>query len=416
MNLLRQFKQALHYGNGRAYLILKQHPELPVDELLIEAALHNYDYDPQCSGTRARYMDELLSLRPNCRELMRIIAERFEADDDINDWDASQCYELLCTSPNAPAEAPAIVRRRFQRKHAEESDFGFGDIAQSQGMPGIVFLAEVVGQQLLDDPEDSLNSSNIFSLDESFPPEKLNWRAELEKLAPDNPAIAIFMSSVRKEDTRVYDRKLKPFGLKEIEELMRMGKTTARRFFQLSPSDKEKLREYFFAEQRNNQLWILCWVLNHSKGVTPAMIPRLYEISLGNNERLSWQAIQALGTLHHKDVRKIALNEISRKLPGSYRFFDLLEANWKNGDERLLIAIFNRLRSPFSRHSIILTFSDLEKIPASFREFLIRHSTCGSCRSRAVRTLLKHGKPSAELMEELRYDSNPEIREAVAAI
>lgn len=96
MRLLEQFKYAVRYGSGKAYLILVSHPELPVDDFLVESALHNYDLDPQCSDHRALYMDELLELRPNYRKLLNQIAQRFKNDEKLSQWDAAQVYELLC--------------------------------------------------------------------------------------------------------------------------------------------------------------------------------------------------------------------------------------------------------------------------------------------------------------------------------
>lgn len=83
MRLLEQFKYAVRYGSGKAYQILASHPELPVDDFLVESALHNYDLDPQCSGHRALYMDELLELRPNYRKLLNQIAQRFKNDESF---------------------------------------------------------------------------------------------------------------------------------------------------------------------------------------------------------------------------------------------------------------------------------------------------------------------------------------------
>ena len=64
-DLRREFRESLRIGIGKAILILQGHPSIDFDEMILEACMHNLALDPQCEGTRADYLFEILSFAKN---------------------------------------------------------------------------------------------------------------------------------------------------------------------------------------------------------------------------------------------------------------------------------------------------------------------------------------------------------------
>lgn len=58
----QQFADYLFQGLGRPYLYLQQHDAAPYREQLLHACVYNPIYDPQCEGSRATYLHEMILL------------------------------------------------------------------------------------------------------------------------------------------------------------------------------------------------------------------------------------------------------------------------------------------------------------------------------------------------------------------
>jgi hypothetical protein len=58
-------RRLLHLGSERAIIYAKEHDVRNFRDVILDACLHCYAYDPQCEGTRADYMLELVNLMPD---------------------------------------------------------------------------------------------------------------------------------------------------------------------------------------------------------------------------------------------------------------------------------------------------------------------------------------------------------------
>src|SRR5580658_1681610 len=88
----QEFRDAMHNGLGRAILYTRDHDVSRFRETILDACLHCYAVDPQCEGTRALYMFELIDLTPEKNyyhaEILRVLRNCGD------DWDAVQRFRL----------------------------------------------------------------------------------------------------------------------------------------------------------------------------------------------------------------------------------------------------------------------------------------------------------------------------------
>ncbi len=416
-NLLKEFTSSLRHGTGKAFEILTKHPELPVDDLLIDAALHNYDLDPQSSGSHAFQVGELLKLRPDYPALMLRIAERFAAEfefqshDEFNwrYWDVVQLYDLLAHHQATP-RITEIIRNRFVRRHRLETNVGHDSFIEADGSGGLLRVAKTLGASLTADPnfpiEDWLWSG--------FPePPDLDCRKILETESANAADIQAFFTAFRDFQQKEENHPHKPSpppDLKMVISYLEQKKRCSFYRIQLTKADQAKLRQRLKQETNGENLATICHVLARTGGVTPAMIPVLSELCHHRYEWAADKAIMALSSLTDKRVREIALKEIPAG-PDGWKFVELLEKNWQPGDEKLFLKVFNALRSPHTRHAVIWSAWSAPEAPVSLLKYLYWRSSCGNCREKIARQLAKKNGVDEELRRCFLHDSQEEIRE-----
>jgi|GEM_PF-5135218 len=408
MRLPDRFRQALRYGSGRAFLILREHPELAVDDLLLSGALHNFDYDPQCGGDRAHYIDELLALRPNYRKLLDTIADRFAADRNISDWDASQLYALLLGNRRPTRKMRRVCHRRFAETFPRE-EFCMHHFFTYEGREGVRFVARTVGERLLNDPEYVFDLSLPSALDgQKF---DWDWQKFLRRHAAEPEIAAFLRACARARKTPVPERP--PHDLKFISEMLDRGEYCRYYTFELTEAEGETLRQSFRSERDPEKLKILCHGLTRAGRLAPEMVAKLLAIlnDTDADEELRRLALEALENLPDRRIRDFAAKKLEQH-PKEWMYIGLLTADWQNSDAKFVHALFRRCRSQDIRHTVISALRRrMGGMEPEFIRFLYRHCTCGSCRSDMVNELYERHAIPRELAAELLHESQENIRE-----
>lgn len=411
MRLLEQFKYAVRYGSGKAYLILVSHPELPVDDFLVESALHNYDLDPQCSGHRAIYMDELLELRPNYRKLLNQIAQRFKNDEKLSQWDAAQVYELLCGNSTPTKKMLRLIHGRFTRKFADESEFGFDSISDNEGKDGVLFIARTIGHKLLNDPDYWLNDWIPTYWSEAG--YNFEWRKYLEQHLAE-PEISAFLHACNKI-AQTQKRPRESFSVPNrtlLDQMLQNGIYQRIIRLQLSREDIAQIRLQFQAEDNPERLKILCRALTVTRGIDSEMMDKLCNLCMSQDATLRELTLDALRLLPNCRVRELAETTL-QKNPAAWEYLALLVSSWQNTDERFIRPLFRKFHCPHIRHGIIMTLLDVKNLSQEMLFFLYRHCLCGHCRIDLIKMLSKQYGISLELAAELAHESQLEIRELI---
>ena len=136
------------------------------------------------------------------------------------------------------------------------------------------------------------------------------------------------------------------------------------------------------------------------------------------DERVRHRAYSAVAMNAHPAVRKFALDH----LPARGDDGDLAELfvrNYRPGDEGFLCAHLRLPEDEDARHGLLLGVTKILEANHAARPdvlalWVYRWTPCGQCRCRAAEVLIDRDAAPAWLLEECRYDSNPDTRQLVA--
>jgi hypothetical protein len=147
------FREALRAGLGRAILYARNHDVRAFQDAILDACLHCYSVDPQCEGTRAPYMLDLINLTPNPEFYSSEVLKALSAGGD--DWDAVQRFRFTCyRAMDGDVRSKQAVYEAFDPgpKMAEEICI---DFIRMDGLEGFLFAAEKMGTLI------TANSSDV---------------------------------------------------------------------------------------------------------------------------------------------------------------------------------------------------------------------------------------------------------------
>jgi hypothetical protein len=113
-----QFRRLLRLGLGRAIVHARDHEASPFRDLILDACLHCYAYDPQIEGTRADYMLELIELTPEKELYWNEVLKALPGSGD--DWDAVQKASGF-SEPSSPTTIGSGCSGGYEKERASES-------------------------------------------------------------------------------------------------------------------------------------------------------------------------------------------------------------------------------------------------------------------------------------------------------
>ena len=90
----QEFERLLHIGLGRAILFAQTHDLAPYSDRILHACLHNIAYDPQCEGSRARYMFDIIHLTDQVQFYREHILAALARSEPSGDWDSYQLFDF----------------------------------------------------------------------------------------------------------------------------------------------------------------------------------------------------------------------------------------------------------------------------------------------------------------------------------
>ena len=145
-----QFRRALHLGFGRTILYAKDNDVGKFRDVILDACLHCYAYDPQSEGTRADYMLELVGLTPEKDFYSGKVLKALPGSGD--DWDAVQRFRFAAC---LAFEGNELAKRAMYENYAPGPKRGEGigiNFVHMDGLDGLLFAAEKMGALLMGKP------------------------------------------------------------------------------------------------------------------------------------------------------------------------------------------------------------------------------------------------------------------------
>ncbi|MFZ6643331.1 hypothetical protein ACO0LL_26655 [Undibacterium sp. TC4M20W] len=424
--LQKQFFHSLKLGTGRAMLLMKAHPQIDFSAQILAATVNNLAYDRQCEGSRAVYLYSLVMRSRQKDELIRTIIKKFSAK-KRNDYGMDQLSDLVLYFHQAGiAGAKEALLSRFEKTFSNGYElFARGVLLEIEGMAGLIMAAEKVGQlpeQERADYEDRWRVDDFQEMNKS-----VDVYAELAKAAETNPAIKNYLDLILSAEPREKYRRSKtiPYAVTEIEELIdeagRFPRFWASRISGMTQADIEQVARNFLAEKDGNRKYKYLPFFYQTK--FPFDYGFLLKLASGRNVKKNRRIMHAVNALSHfkgDDIRALAFKKFaSEKTPWDYS--KLLVNNYKTGDAAILLEIIQRSKNFHHIHDLVAGIIDIFEANPTVEckaslEALYYGMNCAMHRWSVIDLLNKNGVLSEEIVDELAYDTDEDLRKLSRSI
>lgn len=417
--LQKQFFHSLQLGTGRAVLLMKAYPQLDFSKELIAASVRNLANDAQSEGSRADYLYSMIRRAKNRDLIEKSILQKLK-NKKSEIFDLSQMCDLaLHFYQDGNLHAREVFLERFDKSFHDDYEFcGEEQILKMDGLQGLFKLADKIGRL----PEEDWFSYEYRWYIDDFQQANpaLDVFAEFENAAKENPYIQNYfklISSIKPfKRTR---REMPPYTVTDVEELinrpsrrvgfnrdrtLRMKQqeiiAVARNFL----DEKDKIRKFrylrFFYATR--------FPFDYAPLLKIASGKKNHQTMAVNN------AVLALSHFSGADIRALALKKIQEeRIPCEY--LHLLVSNYQAGDAEMLVEIIGRAKNFDEVHLLVQGIIAIFKAnPVADSkaplEAMYYNMNCGIHRRDLVELLNDNQVLSDEILEELPYDSDEDVR------
>lgn len=417
-NIKQQFFDSLKRGTGEAYILLKKNRHIDFSDLIVKGAIKNYSYDNQSEGSRADYIYRLIRNSKQKDKIVKSVLTKLLSEKN-DDYGLDQMCDLAIKFYKAGySEAKQVVYKRFEKNVLEDYAFcGTEAMMELHGVEGVLKVAELVGEILIENPDDYESSWRIDDFQKRN--KQVDIYKELEKASSTNKFIkAYFNSIIENKWTLPRHRKIKRFTYELVKEKMeskRFGFLSSDRNNELSELEVEKLANEFLKEKDNQKKELYLRFFSARK--FPFDYPPIFKIANGRNPkntRLVEYAVEALKHFKSDEIRQFAIERIkTKKNPAD--FLCLLVSNYKKGDFKLLTEVINRSDDYDYIHSIVFGLIDIYQANSTKEckeplELIYNKMNCGLHRIDIVELLYENNVLSDKILKELEFDSEDRIR------
>jgi hypothetical protein len=410
MYLNKKFLYALKKGTGEAYKILKKHPNIDFSDEIIAGAVKNLAYDAQCEGSRGEYIFGLIQLSQQKEKIRAEIFAAFEAVANEN-WDVHQLYNIL--SLYNDAQARAAIYKRFEKDAANGFEDGETTILKLDKLAGLQRI--IAARERLCAEKDENFYDNITYLMDRFQDDKptIDFRGVVSDIYLEK-----YEEMKAKQATRPSSY---GFDYEKVVEKIKNNEFIHFRRHNLTDIDIKKLADDFLKETDKKK-----WV-NYLSLFSHVQFPYHYEFIFNmikdknaKKDNLLTNGIDALAFFQSPAIREYALEKLSERVV-SEDYMVLLMNNYEESDSKMLSEAAQKTRSQDKLHELMGSFMKIYrnnytkscKMPL---EILYQKTTCALCRCEILEILHKNEVLSDEILSEMQYDCNANIRELYAEI
>jgi len=412
VKILELFKRSIKNGTGEAIILLMENPEVNFDQLILQACTHNLAYDPQCEGSRAHYLFEILSLAQNTWVLINKIINRLNFP-STEYWDAKLLFDLLGIIAKEGSElARQALYQRYSNNLKNKYEFIDTNVLITlDGLKGLEFVADIQGKQLKLDPDDWVDDYPIQLCKKHFP--NTDPENYLKEKSKTNHNIKEFLIKIKATNLFIKKDNI-PFSLQQLLNLIDLGKDVFS-FMGKDLTEKNvlKLAQLLLNEKNSKKIQsYLSLLIRHKYPLDISNLLRLLEIE---EQRVKNLTLRLLSKIKDKKIRTlIDLNYTN--LTYLYNHLAFFVSNYLENDITVLSNILNTLETEEDIHSfglIILDIFDQNMIenPKKLLYKLYYLNNCSICRESFIRKLMLANQISDKLLQELKYDCDNDIRQ-----
>ena len=449
----KDFAAALKKGLGRALLHVKDHGLKNIEDLVLDACLHDQAYDPESQSSRAEWLLEMINNRQEFPKFRDNILNALKIERDR--WDLQQLLSIAkLMAEKGDNDAHQLLRMRIFEiagKPAEDDMLGAEELIELEGVDGLLELARIYGQRLLNNPKDVVYD---FSLNYGGVKKKEVFTKTLFQYAKHEPQIKTYWDYLqrtgvlepptakkidRESSYQQWIKRLQQkFTLEQTIDDARNGIgeifTHYMHFGRCATAEElEEVYSHFLTEKKESVQLRLLWVFRVA--AMPQLENRVFELATGKNEALREASIAALAQISDKQVHNLARQKVERgELLGSDSgVLDLFIRNYKEGDAHLIAQALHKIKpdedEAHSLGSSILDLTDKYDLNSRFplrRIYMEKHyddpglakpliwvyenTPCMYCRHKCIVNLDKLKQLEDSIIYECLFDADEEIR------
>lgn len=418
----KEFTYALKRGLGRGIIAAKNDPE-KYKEIVLGACQKCLAFDPQCEGTRAWYMHELISCYEDKAVFLQVICEKFLKQKSTGGWNIQYFSELLCYfADDGFNEAKAALWEKYDqlyqalrsRKRApqgffhERDDFGMLCVTLSYEFDSYLRIAKDIGALYL---TKSFYDGFDFAWFYGHGEEK-KYNRRLQAKAKQSAELQCYLEMQWMWE-KTWREQMEHRSHKNLSEY-----TGRRLSVLLAKENKETIEayanQYLEAKGVEERINALQAFSNCPFPLDPAPVIKDAQSDV---VALKEAALEALTNIRHPSVREFALQVLGSDFKNGFPMF---VKNYQAKDRGLLEDIVKLIlanHEAFEVHNtyaIILELfrkdSGISNPPKSVLPILYETTPCSVCREEMVSLMGKYRMLSPDVLEECLYDSNEEIR------
>lgn len=440
-----KFKAALHRGQGRAFMHARRFGLGGLDEVLIDALLHDRQYDPQCECGRFAWLLDLIARDPIGERVLDAVIPRL-GEPTENFWDATQrCAVAQLLAARGRADARTALYQCLRICKDSSDVIGPSEIIELDGADGLLRVASFLGALNDTDRERCADNSPIRWYDEAHGEGAA--RRILEHAAVHSKEVAAYLRAIEPEGTGneqsepTRDRgylnvnnvqfqaqareshadKMRRISARDVIESVRTESGPWACIWLISwggyaaVADLRTIRDELSREEDPERIQRYLRPFTH--GVLPELDPCFLRLANHEDTRVRDLAQRAASHYAHPDVRKLALDRLSA---GQFVHSEvlLLKKNFQAGDAALLMGA---LRPDVDIHDLHGVGHDLLKVFSTNKTpeclepmlFLYEHTPCSNCREDAVEIMMSTNTAPAWVLDECRFDCASSLRSRV---
>jgi hypothetical protein len=414
-----EFRRALHFGFGRAILHAREHDVRSFAPLILDACLNCYSIDPQCEGTRADFMFDLVNVLPDGDSYRDEVLNSLRNSGD--DWHAKQRFRFASLMAQKGDERAKHVMYESFVPGPSKGDGIAIDFLNLDGMAGFLFAVEKIGTLLLAN-SNGVDLGWLMSVATDDLGEQAVWDC-LRAEARENSPVQAYLSAIETLEARVhrtvdaswitsatYDQLKKKLPIKLRMYLRKWGE-------QATDDDLLQAAQGLRTTDVDRQLSHLAifW-----KRRFPLDLGILFELANSSNERIQWGALKALTQITDPAVRRFAFELVRTRAEHRALAIDLLSCNFQPGDHDTIVSWFETEEDIETLHRegqcLVAFWKDhpADGLHTQMLCSLYEKGPCSFCRERAVSSLLERGALPEYIRAECAWDTNSEIRELIS--
>lgn len=410
----KEWKQTLLRGQGRCIQAVRKEPAR-YERLVMWACSHEIAFDPQCEGSRAWFVYQLICCYPEPSLFLETVIQSIHHTPSNGSWKMLYLAELLYLfSLDGYEKAKTalwdtyeklytqlLMRKRMPKStYPARDDFEMLCIVLADGKESVSRMAQDIGRLYRDG-----FSSRWYDFSWLYDSKIKRYRCSLEKMSKHNECIGAYLQGIKyfkDTDVWVHDKRLRQgIGLS---------------LWLRNHADQTMLKPYVKAYVEQTDPNLRAAALQVFSRCPFHDDPQVIIDDAGSKHSMLKQAAyHALFNIRHPMARSFALKQLQL---GDKDALYMLMKNYQDEDAFMLETFVKAMvvdqRDTNGWHSIHLALLDMEqdgcKIPVSLLKHIYETTYCSCCREDAIRQMGKRRLLDDVILKECLLDSNDEIQ------